>query len=101
MSTTRSQPRPPKFELVYDITGKTPKVRHSDKRCWSTMKFRKATPEEIASLPVCQHCAKRAERDVAKAKAEKPKRQPITRKQPTAKAKATAPVESGVAAEAR
>jgi hypothetical protein len=55
----------PKFALVYD-NGKTPKSLHTDTRCWSTIKFRNATTEELESLPHCKHCEQRVARNAAK-----------------------------------
>ena len=75
MSTKQSPTPAAEFKLVYAHQAR-PKARHLDKRCWSSVKYREATPEEMACLPVCQHCAKRAARDEQPAK---PRRQPIAR----------------------
>lgn len=75
----------PKFSLVY-LASKKPASRHLDQRCWQTVEYREATADEMKALPVCKHCAKRAEQDAAKAAApSKPKaaRKPISRKEPT------------------
>jgi hypothetical protein len=72
-----------KFSLVYSASKK-PSSRHLDKRCWKTVEFRQATAEEMKALPVCKHCAKRAELDAAKAaQPSKPARKPIARNEPT------------------